>query len=95
MPARAIKNKFTDEMAAGGKAPFGCRYKCLRTCDPLSAPYCIAKALGKASQGDIDNAIIFAGSNVFRVKKIVPVKELMDELIKEASQEILSIKTSA
>lgn len=88
MPARAIKNRFTDRLTSGEKISFNCRYKCLRTCDPLTAPYCIAKALGNAAQGDIDNAVVFAGSNVSRVKKIVSVKELMDEIAAEALHEL-------
>jgi len=84
MPARAIKNRFTDRLASGEKASFNCRYRCLRTCDPATVPYCIAKALGNAAQGDIDNAVIFAGSNVSRVNKIVSVKDLMDEIVGEA-----------
>jgi NAD(P)H-dependent flavin oxidoreductase YrpB (nitropropane dioxygenase family) len=88
MPARAIKNRFTDRLASGEKVPFDCRYKCLRTCDPATAPYCIAKALGNASKGDIENAVVFAGSNVSRVKKIVSVKEVMDEIAGEALHEL-------
>ena len=88
MPARAIKNRFTERFTSGEKISFHCRYRCLRTCNPATVPYCIAKALGNASQGDIDNAVIFAGSNVSRVKKIVSVKELMDEIVKEALREL-------
>jgi NAD(P)H-dependent flavin oxidoreductase YrpB (nitropropane dioxygenase family) len=88
MPARAIKNRFTDRLASGEKIPFSCRYKCLRTCDPATAPYCIAKALCNASRGDMDDAVVFAGSNVSRVKKIVSVKELMDEIAGEALREL-------
>ena len=93
MPARAIKNRFTDRLVSGEKVPFSCRYKCLRTCDPATAPYCIAKALCNASRGDIDNAVVFAGSNVSRVKKIVSVKELMDEIVGEALRELNNIRS--
>ncbi len=88
MPARAIRNRFTDTLASNGKASPRCHYKCLRTCNPATVPYCIAKALGNASQGDIDNAVIFAGSNVSRVKSIVSVKELMDGIASEALLEL-------
>ena len=57
---------------------------CLRTCNPGTAPYCIARALFNAAGGDVDNAIIFAGSNVSRVDRIMSVKELIDELMSEA-----------
>ena len=87
MPARAIKNRFTDGLVSGKKVPFYCRYRCLRTCNPATVPYCIAKALGNAAQGDVDNAVIFAGSNVYRINKIVSVKDLMDEIVSEALRE--------
>jgi NAD(P)H-dependent flavin oxidoreductase YrpB (nitropropane dioxygenase family) len=88
MPARAVKNSFTERLLSGEKIPFDCRYRCLRTCDPATAPYCIAKALSNASRGDMDHALVFAGSNVSRIKHIVPVKELIDEIVDEALQEL-------
>lgn len=88
MPGRAIRTKFTDRVMSGRREPFRCSYKCLRTCDPRSVPYCIAKALGNAAAGDLDNAVVFAGSNVSRVTRIVSVKELMDELVLEATDRL-------
>jgi len=32
-PGRAIRNKFLEEVEAGIRKPFTCRWKCLRTCD--------------------------------------------------------------
>ncbi len=88
LPGRAIKTVFIEKMMRGEKDPIKCLYKCLITCDPTTAPYCIAKALCNASIGDLDNAVVFAGSNVPRVDKIVSVKELMDELVGEAIKEL-------
>jgi nitronate monooxygenase len=88
MPGRAIRTKFTDRVMSGNREPFRCSYKCLRTCDPRTVPYCIAKALGNAADGDLDNAVVFAGSNVSRVKRIVSVKELMDELVLETTDRL-------
>jgi nitronate monooxygenase len=39
--------------------------------------------LAKASDGRIDEAFVFAGSNAYRCEKIVSVKELIDELVAE------------
>ena len=88
MPGRAIRTKFTDRVMSGNREPFRCSYKCLRTCDPKTVPYCIAKALGNAADGDLDNAVVFAGSNVSRVTKIVSVKALMDELVGETTDRL-------
>lgn len=50
---------------------------------PKKAPYCISVALINAVKGNVDEGLIFAGSNVHRIKKIVPVKELVKELMDE------------
>jgi len=88
MPAKVLKTKFLDDILRGERKEFICNYQCLRTCDPSTVPYCIAKALINAAEGDIDNAVVLAGSNVSRVNKIVPVKELIDELVTEAEKEL-------
>lgn len=88
MPGKAVRTKFIDRIMSGEKIPFDCHYQCLRTCNPSTAPYCIAKALLNAVKGDIDNAVVFAGSNVFKVKEIVHVKDLMDTLVKEIEEEL-------
>jgi nitronate monooxygenase len=88
MPGRALNTKFIDRVMKGEEIPFQCDYKCLRSCDVKNTPYCIAKAMCNATTGDLDNAVVFAGENVVRVKEIVSVKELMDEIVKEAITEL-------
>ncbi len=84
MPGRSIKTKFIEQIMQGKKTAVRCSYRCLKTCDPASVPYCIAKALFNAVNGNIDEAVVFAGINVSRVNKVVSVKELMDEIVGEA-----------
>jgi len=88
LPGRAIKNKFIDRIIRGEKILVKCGYKCLKTCKPKEVPYCIAKALLNAVEGNVDEAVIFAGSNVSKINKIVSVKELMDELVAETIKEL-------
>ena len=88
MPGRVIMTKLTDRVMHGKRVPFKCPYKCLRSCDPKTAPYCIAEALCNAAVGDLDNGVVFAGSNVKRVNKIVSVKELMDSIVNETIEEL-------
>lgn len=85
LPGRVINNSFVQGIKQGKTVPFKCGYQCLRTCDPQKAPYCIAEVLSKAADGDIEHSFAFAGSNAYRCKKIVPVKELVDELTRELS----------
>jgi len=88
MPAKAIRTKFLDEILRGERKEFTCNYKCLRTCDPGTVQFCIAKALIDAVEGDIDNAVVLAGSNVSRIREIVPVKQLIEEIMTEAREEL-------
>ncbi|MCK5451157.1 MAG: nitronate monooxygenase [Candidatus Omnitrophica bacterium] len=88
MPARTIRTKFLDEILRGERKGFTCNYQCLRTCNPATVQYCIAKALIDAVEGDIDNAVVFAGTNVSKVKKIVSVKELIDEIVTDTVEEL-------
>lgn len=86
MIGRAIRNDFLDEVKAGSKKPIRCLCNCLKPCDPLKAPYCIADALINAQKGNLKNGFAFVGANVFRINKIAPVKELMQELVSEAEK---------
>jgi NAD(P)H-dependent flavin oxidoreductase YrpB (nitropropane dioxygenase family) len=84
MPAKVIRTKFVDDMEAGGRRPISCVYQCLRTCNPSKVPYCIARVLIDAVEGDVDNGLVFASSYIDRVDKIVTCKELINELMSDA-----------
>ncbi len=81
MPGRAIRNVFAKRLEKGSIAIKKCS-NCLKPCDARISPYCISKALINAVVGDVDDGLIFVGSNAYRLDKIVSVKELMDELIR-------------
>ncbi len=81
LPGRALKNNFLENVKTGNRRPVKCLAKCLRTCKHPDTPYCIFIALINAQRGNVNNGLIFCGSNVGRVKKIIPVKELIKELI--------------
>jgi nitronate monooxygenase len=83
MPGRVIKTKLSSEVSEGKKEKFNCSYKCLRSCNPNSAKFCIAQALFNASQGLIDKSIVFAGSTVSKINKKTSVNELLNSLVEE------------
>lgn len=83
MPGRALDNEFIEKSREGLKKPFKCIYHCVSTCDPEKTPYCIAQALISAKHGNLNNGFAFCGENVYRVNKIVSVKDLMDNLKNE------------
>jgi len=83
LPGRAIRDQYLEDVSAGGKKPFTCPWKCLRTCNFKEAPYCIAQALIQAKHGNLKDGFAFAGANVWRVNGITSVKELVQSLIRE------------
>jgi len=83
LPGRVILNEFTSRVTKGETIPFRCPHHCLRSCNPRTAPYCIAKVLADASKGRLNNAFVFAGSNAYRCTEIVPVKTLINQLKEE------------
>jgi nitronate monooxygenase len=84
LPGRAIQNPFLEKLKEGPIKVKSCK-QCLSHCNPATTPYCITQALINAAKGDIDNGLLFCGDNVYRINKMVHVKDIMDEfkLIKE------------
>ena len=78
MPGRAVRNLFLDRVLSGERIMSSCR-QCIKTCNPATTPYCITKALINAAIGNVDEGLIFCGSNVDRVKEIVTVEKIMEE----------------
>lgn len=83
LPGRAIRNAFLEAVERGERKPFTCPYHCIRTCDFRKSPYCIAMALTNAQQGNLEEGFAFAGANAWRVREIVPVRELIQTLVEE------------
>ncbi len=79
MPGRAIYNNFIKNTEECREKISKC-YRCIKTCDVKTTPYCITKALINSVKGNVDDGLIFCGSNVFKAKEIVSVHNLMQEL---------------
>jgi nitronate monooxygenase len=94
LPGRAINNGFLKKVSRGIKKPFNCPWKCLKTCDYKKAPYCIAQALVSAQKGIMTHGFAFAGANAYLVDKIVPVKELFNQIKKEFERAVKSERNS-
>ena len=78
MPGRAIHNAFLDKVAQGERFMRGCR-QCISTCKPEITPYCITEALVNAVKGNLDDGLIFCGSNAYRANKMETVADIMEE----------------
>lgn len=96
MPGRAIRNDFIKEREQNPEKITKC-YGCLNKCNPAEIPYCITSALVRAAKGDVDNALVFCGSNAWRVDKITTVHEIFEELTqdRDATAENDSARISA
>jgi nitronate monooxygenase len=80
LPGRALKNRFWERINQGEDlSPETCR-ACLKHC---SGDYCIMEALEKAQQGDMENGLVFSGELVQRIKEILPVKKIFQNLLQE------------
>lgn len=82
LPGRAIKNQFIERITNEKDKVDRC-YGCLKKCNPNNTIYCISKALINAVEGNIENGLLFTGSNGYKMNKIITVKELMQQLVRE------------
>ena len=80
MPGRALRNALIERVEKE-KEPIKKCYNCLAKCNPGKVPYCITKALIDAVKGDVENGLVFCGSNVGRINQMMSVHELMQELV--------------
>ncbi|MBO8138376.1 MAG: nitronate monooxygenase [Desulfotomaculum sp.] len=80
LPGRALKNSFVQAMMKGrAPKPEQCE-GCLKEC---SMDYCIMKALTNSRDGRVNDGVVFAGKNVFKIKDILPVSKIFDKLLTE------------
>ncbi len=84
LPGRALRNDFVKSLEKANLKIKSC-YRCLKGCNPAVAPYCITDALVASVKGDVDNGLVFIGSNGYRVNKMMTVNSLMQELIEESN----------
>jgi len=79
-PGRALKNPFWKKINRGDDLKPGQCNACLKKC---SGDFCILKALESARQGDMENGLVFSGEFVHRIKEILPVKTIFQNLLRE------------
>jgi len=82
LPGRAIKNPFVEKMLADEDVSTkSCLYQCLKKCDHK---YCISERLLASHGGDVHNGLVFSGANTFKMKEILPVREIFDRFVRAA-----------
>jgi len=80
MPGRAIGGEFIHRVEQGLTKPASCPFKCIKTCDYTTSPYCIIKALYNAAKGNFDKGFVFCGANACTSQRISTVREVIDRL---------------
>lgn len=87
LPGRAIYNNFLKEAHEGNRRPKGCRYHCIKSCNPKTTLYCIANALIQSFKGNMNDGFAFTGTNGSRIERISTVKQLFNDLKQEYIEE--------
>lgn len=80
LPGRAVRTPFSKRVIAGPVPPKICD-SCLKAC---KHNFCIVRALMRAQQGDVETGLVFTGEYMPRIKEILPVKQIIRQLIDEA-----------
>ncbi|MFH1207126.1 MAG: nitronate monooxygenase family protein [Patescibacteria group bacterium] len=81
MPGRVIRNKFLTNLERGHIPKPSCPFHCIHSCGRDKAGFCIAERLANSFQGNVDEGLIFCGANVPHIDRIMPVRELVTELM--------------
>ncbi|RAX52268.1 2-nitropropane dioxygenase [Helicobacter sp. 16-1353] len=86
-PARALNVGILRALENGTAPKIACVSNCVQPChrgvEAKKVGYCIADRLGDASNGNLETGLYFSGSNGYRIDKIIRVKELIGELVRD------------
>lgn len=77
---RVIGNAFSDLVTSSDKLRIKKCRDCLKNC---SYRFCTLDSMFAAMEGDLENALVFAGARVHEVKEILPVHQIIDNLTAE------------
>lgn len=85
MPGRAIATPFVASKNEGGDfSTKKCINACLKKCDHH---YCISERLMASRDGNVEEGLVFAGSNTYKMKSILPVAEIF-KIFKEQAESV-------
>lgn len=87
-PGRGIVNKFVEKTRTQGNICMKNCLNCMIPCNPLDTPYCISEALIQSASGNVDNGLVFVGTQASKITKMKHVQELIDELMSEMEENL-------
>ncbi len=80
---RAVRNPFA-QLSLENKAPRPTKCDaCLKHCNHS---FCIIRALTRSQQGDVETGLVFTGANMWKIKEILPVREIFRRLKEEIAK---------
>jgi len=87
MPGRAVYTDLQSSIAEGNAPPIRCISDCVSPCahgqGAREVGYCIADRLEDARSGKISTGLFFTGSNGWKLRELLSVKELVAELTQD------------
>ncbi|MEO5341134.1 MAG: nitronate monooxygenase family protein [Magnetococcus sp. MYC-9] len=83
LPGRALNTPFTRTLFHGGRVASKCFATCLDACSCRESKdaFCIAEALHRAQQGDMEHGLVFTGTNGVRHTRMSHVRDIFRELM--------------
>ncbi len=82
LPGRAIRNPFLERLFGGENVYDGeCKRNCLKSCNHT---FCIIDRLDMSRDGNTEDGLVFAGENVWKIRDIPTVRDLIERLVAEA-----------
>lgn len=87
-PGRAVVNSFVKKTRETGNLHITNCLNCMIPCTPTDTPYCISEALIQSVKGNVDNGLIFVGSQASKIHKMKSVQELINEYIQEMEENL-------
>lgn len=87
-PGRAIVNDFVKKNRARGNITMKNCLHCMIPCTPEDTPYCISEALIQSVKGNINNGLIFVGTQAARIKEMKHVSEVIHEYLTEMEENL-------
>ena len=80
MPGRAVHSPMLEKLGLLGRIPPKHCSRCIHSCDPGTVKYCITQALISAVEGNIEEGLFFSGANIGKLREIVTVQDIVEEL---------------
>ncbi|NWJ42481.1 MAG: nitronate monooxygenase [Geothrix sp.] len=87
LPARGVRTSLQRNIEAGTAPLVRCVSNCLSPCGhgkgAMAVGYCIADRLADAMQGNEESGLFFTGSNGAKLRELVSVRDLIEELTQD------------